>query len=619
MKRLSLISILLLFICLPCATQNRSPEDFFIAEGSMDLKFIHSPSLVNNKLGDTPERSLAIYLPPGYENASDSHYPVIYLFHGYMGNQQNYFRGEAYGFNLKYMLDTLINRNILTPLIVVCPDAYNKYWGSWYTNSSVTGMWEDFIVKDLVAYMDSHYRTLAYEGGRGISGHSMGGYGSFKIGMKHPGIFSSVYPMSGVLDLGHQLTNNRSSVLKASQCESFTAAEYPEKIMISEAAAFAPDSTSLPLYGRFPLDDSGELIDSVWARWMEHDPFSMLDSFKDSIAKLRALQFDCGTEDVGIYDENVNISEKMTGLGIDHVFLDYEGDHMNRIQERIRNYMLPFFSKQLDHCVPGISRISSSYLLAADTLVVKVDQDVMVYLVPEFTIASVESINKSQLDSRAGEANSEIRFPLSAFESGHYVAYAIGDEPGGISIPLPFVVDSKLTPPGLTVIMDSVARGDSIFAKSDKDGILYLTVRGTTPDQIPSRRVKAEVEVKAGLPAGLATEGLPRGDYLVYAMDQVGQFSESCQACIAEGVGQESYRVPGIKLYPNPTDGHMNITTDSPGYYTLQIKALNGQELLSTNFQGSLQAIDLSSFKAGVYIITICSEDLLITRKIVRY
>ena len=617
MKRVSLISLLALFLCLPCATQNL--HDLFIAEGSMVSMQIHSPALVDNKLGDSYERKLSVYLPPGYDNAPESRYPVLYLLHGFSGSHRTFFGAKTYGFNLKYMLDTLINSNILTPLIVVCPNAYNKFWGSWYTNSMVTGMWEDFVVKDLVEYMDKHYRTLAQSGGRGISGHSMGGYGSFKIGMKHPGVFSSAYPMSGVLDLELHLTNNKSDVLKAREAENFGATLMMEKVLISEAVAFAPDPTSLPFYGQFPMDATGEFIDTVWTRWMEHDPFSMLGTHKDSIAKLRALQFDCGISDPGIYDENLHISGKMTELGIDHVFLEYDGTHDNRIEERMRDHVLPFFSQQLDHGVPGITRTSTSYLEAADTLVLEMDQDGMVYLVPEHAIASLESINKSQLDSKAGEANSKIRFPLSAMEKGHYIAYGIGEEGGGITIPLPFVVDSKVAPPALTVTSDSVATGDSVYAKSDKDGIIYLTVWGTTPDQLPSRRIIAEAEVKAGIPAGLCTAGRGRGDYLVYAMDQIGQYSEACQVVLTQGVGQDSHPVSGIKLYPNPTDGRLNITTDSPGYYTLEIKSLKGQELFSTNFKGSFQTIDLSSFKAGVYIITIRSDDLLVTRKIIRY
>lgn len=619
MKRQAVFFVFLaVLFCLPALPQNPDLHDVFMAEGSMDQVRIQSVSLENNFLGDRSERDLSIYLPPGYEDAPDSHYPVLYLLHGYSGYHSTFFYGKTYNFNLKYMLDTLINRNILTPLIVVCPNAYNKYFGSWYANSSVSGKWEDFITKDLIEYMDSHYRTVAGSGGRGISGHSMGGHGSFRIGMKHPDLYAAVYPMSGVINLRVHLTENMSHLLKARQADNFNTAEWLSKLMISEAAAFAPDSAKTPFYGQFPVDASGVFIDSIWTRWMEQDPFSLLETYKDSIAKLRALQFDCGIHDVEIYDENLSVSAEMTNLGIDHVFLEYEGDHGNKIEERMREHVLPFFSRHLDHGIPGISRISASYLGITDTLVVELDQDGMVYLVPEHTIASLESINKSQLDSKAGEANSEIRLPLSAIGKGHYIIYGIRDEDHGISIPLPLVVDTKVTPPELTVLADSVNRGDSIYVQSDKDGMIYLAVKGTLPSEIPSRRVMAEAEVKAGIPVGIPTAGLPRSDFLLYAKDEAGLISLACQVCIFQSSGQEQFPTSGIKIYPNPTHQILNIEAKSSGYHSLDIKSLNGQILYSAEFNSSTHQVDLSSINKGIYLITIRSKYRTQSRKIVK-
>src|SRR6202020_3120949 len=56
--------------------------------------------------------------------------------------------------------------------------------------------WETFIARDLVSYIDSHYRTIPEATSRGLAGHSMGGYGTVRIGMKNPGVFSSLYILS---------------------------------------------------------------------------------------------------------------------------------------------------------------------------------------------------------------------------------------------------------------------------------------------------------------------------------------------------------------------------------------------------------------------------------------
>ena len=81
-------------------------------------------------------------------------------------------------------------------MIVVMPNARNAFDGSFYTNSPVTGNWEQFIVRDLVNYVDHKYRTLRTRKARGLAGHSMGGYGALRIGMRHPETFSAVYALS---------------------------------------------------------------------------------------------------------------------------------------------------------------------------------------------------------------------------------------------------------------------------------------------------------------------------------------------------------------------------------------------------------------------------------------
>ena len=65
-------------------------------------------------------------------------------------------------------------------MIWVYPDAYTIYNGSMYSSSPTTGDWETFITKDLVNYIDSHYRTIADRDSRGLAGHSMGGYGTWR-------------------------------------------------------------------------------------------------------------------------------------------------------------------------------------------------------------------------------------------------------------------------------------------------------------------------------------------------------------------------------------------------------------------------------------------------------
>jgi S-formylglutathione hydrolase FrmB len=77
------------------------------------------------------------------------------------------------------------------------PNALNRLRGSFYVNSSSAGGWDDFISAELVSYVDAKYRTLAAPRSRGIAGHSMGGFGTFYLAMRHAGdVYSAAYARS---------------------------------------------------------------------------------------------------------------------------------------------------------------------------------------------------------------------------------------------------------------------------------------------------------------------------------------------------------------------------------------------------------------------------------------
>jgi S-formylglutathione hydrolase FrmB len=153
------------------------------------------PSLEGNLLGDPARRPLAVYLPRSYRQEPARRYPVVYLLHGYQGSHKQWTAGGNV-WNIRDVMDKLIRGGQVREMIVVMPDATNRFGGSFYTNSAATGDWEDCIVKDLVAFVDAKYRTLPVAASRGIAGHSMGGYGALKLAMKHPDRFGAAYGLS---------------------------------------------------------------------------------------------------------------------------------------------------------------------------------------------------------------------------------------------------------------------------------------------------------------------------------------------------------------------------------------------------------------------------------------
>ena len=157
---------------------------------------IPAPALRENLLSDPIEQNIVIYLPPSYHTAPAKRFPTIYLLHGFLGNQTAWTSGGYQGMSLGPLMDEMIKSGKSREVIVVAPNGRNAYAGSFYTNSVVTGNWEDYILRDVVGYIDANYRTIARPESRGVAGHSMGGYGAIMLGMKHPDIFSAVYALS---------------------------------------------------------------------------------------------------------------------------------------------------------------------------------------------------------------------------------------------------------------------------------------------------------------------------------------------------------------------------------------------------------------------------------------
>ena len=154
---------------------------------------VHGQALEGNLEGDSPDREVTIYLPPSYATERARRYPVVYLLHGYGGTD-----GDWTGRLAKFPRSPT-SSSLPAPLhemIVVMPNAFSLHKGSMYSNSVTSGDWETYIAHDLVAYVDGHYRTIPDRLSRGLAGHSMGGYGAVRIGMKRPDVFSSLYMLS---------------------------------------------------------------------------------------------------------------------------------------------------------------------------------------------------------------------------------------------------------------------------------------------------------------------------------------------------------------------------------------------------------------------------------------
>jgi S-formylglutathione hydrolase len=333
------------------------------AQGRLVLGEIHGYSLEDSVTGESPDRAIAVYLPPSYAESSERHYPVLYLLHGIGGTHADWIgsgqRGSGWN-TLQDVMDHGIAARRIAEMIVVTVDQRTRGGGSFYTNSAATGDWEDFTVVDLVGYADSTYRTLPRASSRGIAGHSMGGYGAIKLGMKYPDVFQVVYGMnSALLGFAGDLTVENQAYVRAANATVKTLnprADFYAASLICVAQAFSPNTEKPPFFMDLPfVTRAGRLqrADDPYERWEEHMPLTMLPQYEENLRKLRALRFDSGTEDeyTHIPPTNRALSERLNDLEIPHVFEEYNGDHRNRLwgeEGRIGTEVLPFFSRMLD-------------------------------------------------------------------------------------------------------------------------------------------------------------------------------------------------------------------------------------------------------------------------------
>lgn len=339
--------------------------------GNVIQTTVYSPGLEGNLLEDSPTQNVSIYLPPGYES-SEKNYPVVYLLHGYPDDdryeypdEDRYWFGKnSENYSVEILINQLIYDGTIEPMILVSPNSKNRFGGSFYTNSIVTGNWEDYIVNDVVQFIDNNYRTISNSDSRGIMGVSLGGYGVVMFAMKHPEIFSAAFALSSwglafEYDFGSRCTwvsEMKSEFEEIAACKTlsdFNTLPVWAQIYVAASAAMAPNPSAPPFYFDPLYNSNGEKVDSVLQRFYAHDPsrLILIDEYKENLMQLNAFKFECGIHDEvrGIYTGNTYFEGILKSIGIENAFEPFDGDHTNKIIERLDSIVFPFFSEHLVH------------------------------------------------------------------------------------------------------------------------------------------------------------------------------------------------------------------------------------------------------------------------------
>ena len=303
---------------------------------------VHSAAIEGNLEGNSAERTVYVVTPPGYDEHPGKHYPVVYFLHGY------YVEPKAYAdlFDLQDALSGAAAAG--NEVIFVMPDGYSKHRGSFYSNSPTTGNYEDFVAEDLVAYIDSHYRTIAKREGRGLAGHSMGGYGALRVGMNHSEVFSSLYVMSAGGGSVRPITREAAESVIADQGTVDLAAPIGGvQGELARLAAWSPDPTKAPNYVDPGLRADGTIDPDIQARIAANSITGMLPGHVRDLKRYEAIALDVGDKD-GLMADSKKFSGEMDRFGIAHRLEIYDGGHGDKVKERLRSKVLPFFAAHLD-------------------------------------------------------------------------------------------------------------------------------------------------------------------------------------------------------------------------------------------------------------------------------
>ncbi|HLV07944.1 MAG TPA: alpha/beta hydrolase-fold protein [Croceibacterium sp.] len=303
---------------------------------------VHSPHIEGNLEGNSAERKVLVVTPPGYDQNSGKRYPVVYYLHGYWAPVE----AQQEGFKLHEAVQAAAEAG--NEVIMVMPDGFSKLRGGFYSSSPTVGDYERFVADDLVDWVDANYRTIPERASRGLAGHSMGGYGTIRIAMKHPETFSSIYMMSACCLDPMPITAEQARQVEAMTPEQVTAAQFGELAAVSTLATWSPDPTDdgfLKVYTG--LKEDGTLDPLVNYRLAANSPLVLLPQYLSALNSLEAFAMDIGDKDF-LLEGNRLFREELDKFGVEYEFELYEGDHGNRIAERIRTEVLPFFGEHLD-------------------------------------------------------------------------------------------------------------------------------------------------------------------------------------------------------------------------------------------------------------------------------
>lgn len=319
--------------------------------GEVRVLEVDSDLLRDNRIGDPSRRELPVYVP----DAGERRLPVVFLLIGFTGTGREFLEDHPWKRGVVLEYDAECARGALPPAILAMPDAFTRYGGSQYVDSSLLGPYATHVARELTAAVDAHAPSLP--GRRGVVGKSSGGVGALHLSMVHRGAFQAAASISG--DAGfegcHAPAFYEFARLFAARGTDASDAELKRFVddlverasrselsgdafgalnTIAMSACYSPQPDSA-LGFALPFDPrSGERIESVWRRWLEFDPIVACERHAAELRSLELLHLECGVRDeYNIQFGTRRLSRRLKELGVAHGHEEHEGSHRG-IQHR---------------------------------------------------------------------------------------------------------------------------------------------------------------------------------------------------------------------------------------------------------------------------------------------
>lgn len=318
----------------------------FASSGSVQSFEIRSEALSGVLMGQNPNRTVQVYLPPGYATSKDR-YPTIY----YIPNM------TADLDDLASLLDRAIELGHIRPHIFVTADFSMPSGPNFMGNNVVVGRWLDFITDEWIPQVDSRYRTLPRVESRGVAGHFLGANAAMKIAMFRPDLVTSVYAFHPVgTDLGERSPLNLPDWDNVHSALSFDDLEGYAIPFVSMAQAYLPNPSRPPLYADMIVEREAGALTPAPANaaklWKSFFIGELIYDYADNLSRLKAIKFDWGRRDSNpdhVY-ANQRLSNKLSAIGIEHEALEHGGTGFDYAWDEsgyFYQHLLPFFQENL--------------------------------------------------------------------------------------------------------------------------------------------------------------------------------------------------------------------------------------------------------------------------------